>query len=264
MQTTRAYRGSSISRLKTRPSISSGTSACTVVSHTTPKTVRLEPTHARFIAPFLGRERLVAEVAQEIGAPLSTTFRHVTRYCEAGILKVTREQARKGRALKLYRTVADAFFIPNSLRLTSHDAWLGKLEQAAKRGLEHVYGEHLADWGELVFRNEAGIFATSLAKTPGQPVTSLEPDAPAMLTTAHDAIYLAFADAKRLQYDLHALLETYAAKRGAQRYLLRLSLVPLPEDVELILWRQTVLLGQRSLSGQTAHSGVRAKHTRRP
>ena len=56
-----------------------------------------------------------------------------------------------------------------------------------------------------------------------------------MLTTAHDAVYLDFADAKRLQQDLHTLLETYAAKGGAQRYLLRLSLVPLPEDVELIL-----------------------------
>ncbi len=195
----------------------------------------LEPKHARFIAPFLGRERLVAEVAREIGAPLSTTFRHVTRYCEVSILKVTREQARKGRALKCYRTVADAFFVPNSLRVTFHNAWLDKLERATKRGVEHVYGEHLADWGELIFRNEAGIFSTSLARAPGQPVTSLASDAPAMLTTAHDAVYLDFADAKRLQRDLHALLETYAAKGGAQRYLLRLSLVPLPEDVDLIL-----------------------------
>lgn len=197
--------------------------------------ILLDPKHARFIAPFLGRERLIGEVADEVGAPLSTTYRHVARYCAAGILKVTREQRRKGRALKFYRTVADAFFVPNRLRRTLQDVWQDSFERAAKRGLEHVYGEHLADWGELIFRNEAGIFSTSLAEAPGQPVTSLEPDAPAMLTTAHDAVYLDFADAKRLQHDLNALLETYAAKRGAQRYLLRLSLVPLPEDVELIV-----------------------------
>ena len=204
---------------------------------TSPEAARilLEPKHARFLAPFLGQERRVAEVAKEIGAPLSTTFRHVTRYCEVGILEVTRKQTRKGRALKCYRTVADAFFIPNSLRITPYDAWLGKLEQAAKRGLEHAYGEHLADWGELIFRNEAGIFSTSLAKAPGQPVTSMEPGAPAMLTRTHDAIYLDFDDAKTLQRDLHALFETYAAKQGVQRYLLRLSLIPLPEDVELII-----------------------------
>ncbi len=195
----------------------------------------LEPKHARFIAPFLGRERLVAEVAQEIGAPLSTTFRHVTHYCEVGILEITRQQTRKGRALKFYRTVADAFFVPNRLRINPENAWLDEFERTTRRGIEHAYGEHLADWGELIFRNEAGIFTINLAKTPGQPVTSLEPDAPAMLTTAHDAIYLDFADAKRLQRDLHELLETYAAKEGAQRYLLRLGLVPLPEDVELIL-----------------------------
>lgn len=204
---------------------------------TTPEAAQilLEPKHARFIAPFLGRERRVAEVAREVGAPLSTTFRHVTRYCEVGILKVTREQTRKGRALKFYRTVADAFFVPNSLRVTFPDAWLDQFERAAKRGVEHAYGEHLAAWGELIFRNEAGIFSTSLAKAPGQPVTSLAPDAPAMLTTAHDAVYLDFADAKRLQRELRTLLETYAAKGGAQRYLLRLSLVPLPQDVELII-----------------------------
>ncbi len=204
---------------------------------TTPEAARmlLEPKHARFIAPFLGRERLVAEVAREIGAPLSTTFRHVTRYCEVGILEVTREQTRKGRALKCYRTVADAFFIPNRLRMTSQNVWLDEFEQMTRRGIEHVYGEHLPDWGELIFRNEAGIFTTSLAKAPGHPVTALEPDAPATLTTAHDAIYLDFDDAKRLQHDLHTLFEVYAAKSGAQRYLLRLGLVPLPEDVELIL-----------------------------
>ena len=211
-----------------------GSSSLTV---TTPEAARilLEPKHTRFIAPFLGRERLIAEVAEEIGAPLSTTFRHVTRYCEVGILEVVREQTRKGRALKLYRTVADAFFVPNRLRTTFQNAWADEFEQAARRGLEHVYGEHLADWGELIFRNEAGIFSTSLAKAPGQPVTSLGPDAPALLTTTHDAVYLDFDDAKALQRDLHVLLETYAAKGGAQRYLLRLSLVPLPEDVELIL-----------------------------
>lgn len=56
-----------------------------------------------------------------------------------------------------------------------------------------------------------------------------------MVTMAHDAIYLDFADAKALQRALHALLETYAQKEGAQRYLLRLNLVPLPEDVELVV-----------------------------
>ncbi len=48
-------------------------------------------------------------------------------------------------------------------------------------------------------------------------------------------MYLDFADAKRLQRDLRTLLDAYAAKGRAQRYLLRLSLVPLPEDVELIV-----------------------------
>ena len=100
-------------------------------------TLLLEPKHARFLAPFLGRERLVAEVAEEVAAPLSTTYRLVTRYCEAGILRVTREQKRGGRALKFYRTVADAFFVPNRFR-TGPQAWSEAFERAAKRGLEYV------------------------------------------------------------------------------------------------------------------------------
>ena len=108
-------------------------------------------------------------------------------------------------------------------------------EQAARQGIEHVHGEGLGDWGELIFRNDAGVYSTSLARAPGVPVTSDEPDAPAILTAAHDAVYLDFADAKRLQRDLRTLLDAYAAKQGAQCYLLRLSLVPLPEDVELIV-----------------------------
>lgn len=194
----------------------------------------LETKHARFIAPFLGRERLVAEVARDISAPLSTTYRHVTRFLEAGILKVTREQQREGRALKLYRTVADAFFIPNRFR-TEPQAWPDEFEEAARRGLEYVYGERFSDWGELIFRNEDGVYSTSLAKAPGTPVTSLEPDAPAVLTMAHDAVYLDFAEAKNLQRELRALFDAYAARGGAQRYLLKVSLVPLPADVDLIV-----------------------------
>ena len=195
--------------------------------------VLLEPRYARFLAPFLGRERLVAEVAEEVGAPLSTTYRYVTRFCDAGVLRVTREQQRGGRALKFYRTVADAFYIPNRLR-TGPQMWPDEFERAAKRGLEHVYGEQYPDWGELIFRNEDGIFTTSLARAPGVPVTSDEPDAPAVLTTAHDAVYLDFADAKRLQRELRTLFSTYAVKGGAQRYLLKVSFVPLPADVELV------------------------------
>ena len=169
-----------------------------------------------------------------MGAPLSTTCRHARRYCALGILEVTREQVRKGRALKFYWTVADRFFVPNRLRPTPNSAWQATFEKAARRGLEHVYGEQLSTWGELIHRSEAGIFSTSLAQSPEQPLPRLESDAPAYLNAAHDAVYLDFDDAKLLQHELRALLETYAAKAGAQRYLVRLGLTPLPEDVELI------------------------------
>lgn len=69
----------------------------------------------RFLAPFLGHERTLSGVAAELGAPISTVYRRVQRFVALGLAQVTKESARKGRALKHYRCVADAFFVPVQL-----------------------------------------------------------------------------------------------------------------------------------------------------
>jgi hypothetical protein len=58
----------------------------------------------------------------------------------------------------------------------------------------------------------------------------LGPDAPAVFTASHDAVYLDFEDAKQFQRDLDALMGRYKTIGGGQRYLVWLNLVPLPAE----------------------------------
>lgn len=55
-----------------------------------------------------------------------------------------------------------------------------------------------------------------------------------MFTGFHDALYLDYADAKALQGELNAVWQKYLQKKSGQCHLLRLVLVPLPQEVEII------------------------------
>jgi len=59
-------------------------------------------------------------------------------------------------------------------------------------------------------------------------------DHPAVFTCFHDALYLDYADAKALQRELSDVWQKYLAKKGGQCHLLRLVLMPLPQEVEII------------------------------
>ena len=198
--------------------------------------VLLEPDHLRYIAPFVGFERTLSEVARETTSTLSTTYRRVVRYCDLGILEVAREQKRKGRALKLYRAVADVFFVPNRLaggEEHSSERWEAHWEEDFRRGLRHAYAHRLDGWGQRLYRRE-GVFTTSLASGPSQDVDTLADTMPALYNRFHDSLYLDFEGAKAFQRELDALFNTYAQHRGQQRYMVRISLVPVPEDAEKI------------------------------
>ncbi len=66
----------------------------------------------RALVPFLGRERSVSDVADELGLPVDATYYRVRRLVDLGLLERSRTVPRKGRALKLYRATADRFFVP--------------------------------------------------------------------------------------------------------------------------------------------------------
>lgn len=65
-----------------------------------------------YFIPFVAKERTVSEAAREVGCTLEAMLYRVNQFCKAGLLEVTRLKKRAGRSVKLYRSVAEAFFVP--------------------------------------------------------------------------------------------------------------------------------------------------------
>ena len=74
-----------------------------------------DPGGSRFLHPFIGRENTVAAAAQTLGCSLQTMHYRVKQLLAVGLLEVVRVQKRAGRAVKHYRAVSDAFFVPDDL-----------------------------------------------------------------------------------------------------------------------------------------------------
>lgn len=74
-----------------------------------------EPRSKEFFKPFLARERSVKEAADALGCSLNTTLYRVKVMLDAGLLRVVDTRTRGGRAIKVYRSVHDAYFVPFAL-----------------------------------------------------------------------------------------------------------------------------------------------------
>ena len=189
----------------------------------------------RFLAPFLARDRTVAAVALETGEKANTVFVRVRRFLRLGLLRVVSERPRAGRAVKVYRSSADAYFVPKALAGSvegSGERWMDYWDRLFARALSDAFSED--PLGVRIYRDEHGVFSTSVARDPHENVTMLEPQAPALFSMFHDDVRLDFEDAKRFQRELHELVQRYVNAGGAQRYALRLNLVPVSSDAPLI------------------------------
>lgn len=115
---------------------------------------------AEFFYPFLDHEKTVAEAARELGCKLNAMHYRTQTFLEAGLLQVVREEKRAGRPVKVYRSVADAFFIP--FDLTPHadvaEDWVRGAELTV-RELGRAFGaaiEKRGRTGQCVFRDAEG------------------------------------------------------------------------------------------------------------
>ena len=203
-----------------------------IVSDAEAADLLVNPYTLRQLAPFLGRECTVTQAAQETQEKPNTVLSRVRRFVKLDLLKIVREERRAGRAVKVYRSTADIFFIPfeattaESLEalLQERDAYW---ETLLRRGVVRARTEDVGTWGTRVYRDMAGRLQVQTAVTPSQNYTLLDPERPAVLSTWRDSVYLDFEDAKTLQREMFALLKRYHQKAGAQRYIVRLGMAPL-------------------------------------
>ena len=126
-----------------------------------------EPVSKEFFKPFLACERSASEAAavMQIRCSLNTMLYRVKTLLRAGLLEVVREEPRKGRAIKIYRSVHDAYFVP--FTMTPYATLEERLEvQAAPifSGLIRSYAAALKKndrYGHHIFIGEGGGVWTS-------------------------------------------------------------------------------------------------------
>lgn len=202
---------------------------------TDPEQARLltEPASKNFFKPFLACERSAAEAAALLPCGLNTMLYRIKTFLRAGLLKVTHERRRKGRAVKVYRSVHDAYFVP--FRVTPYATLEERLWVQAEpifAGLIHAYEEALRQnerYGHHIFVGENGAVWTSdllpEVNPNGQPIVY-----------ANTTVRLRAEDARTLGRELRALFER-AMRLGAQvgddeaaeTYLYMLTLLPFEE-----------------------------------
>jgi hypothetical protein len=201
------------------------------VEHPQARRILLEPQELHFFEPFLARESTVSDAAAFLNCKANSLLARVRRFIACGLLEVARTVPRAGRAVRVYRSTADLFFVPLSgSSLAEYDSWNQSRLALLKSGMEYSFMQPIQFRGHRVYRDEHGVVSHMLAVSATENNNPLLPNEPAMYFASHDAVYLNFEDAKRLQAELDALLRRYANLGGGQRHLLWLNLVPLPKD----------------------------------
>lgn len=74
-----------------------------------------DPVAVKFLEPFLGRERSASQAAAELGVAIDTLLYRINKFLDAGLLEIDRLEPRAGRPIKIYRTIADGFYVPFAL-----------------------------------------------------------------------------------------------------------------------------------------------------
>jgi DNA-binding transcriptional ArsR family regulator len=111
-----------------------------------------DPLRRRLVLHLARRECSIGELAAATGVDLKRLHYYVTALVELGLVVVARERRRPGRPIKLYRAIADAFFVPE-------EATMGRPEDALARELRDSLARlrdpsregviyHLSDAGE--------------------------------------------------------------------------------------------------------------------
>ncbi len=184
------------------------------VSDPTQARLLTEPKSKAFFKPFLAAERSASEAAAELGCGLSRVLYRIKTLLDAGLLEPTREKKRKGRAIKYYRSVHDAYFVP--FVLTPYATLEERLEaQAAPifADLIRSYADALGRserYGNYLFRTTDGAVATTDA------VPELLPSG-LPVTYSDTVVRLSKEEAVQLAAALRALFEGAVARDAGAR-----------------------------------------------
>lgn len=200
-----------------------------------PEQARLlsDPTAFRYFEPFLARESTVSRAAEVVGCGVDTMLYRVRKFCQAGLLRVSRSEKRAGRPIKHYRSTADAYFVPLSVtpfatveeRLANQ---MRPFNEEVVAGMAHLIRESGRE-GRRIYRGPDGEVWTGSARDVDSPFYLDDPDMPAAFDVSA-RLRLDSESAKSLQHELRSLFERYkeVSVDGKREYLLQIALLPAP------------------------------------
>lgn len=182
-----------------------------------------DPESKKYFAPFLGKPCTVKEAASEVGCALNTMLYRVKVFQKAGLLEVVEVRERPGRAVKVYRSTHDGYFVPFtatpfatlSERITVQGKpWFKQLMKGYARVLQ--MHEHA---GNEIFRQDGQVYTTD------RPPQMLKGTHPVLFQDA--VMTLSPEVAVQTVGKLHEALGTAQTTPDGQRYLLVIGLIPL-------------------------------------
>jgi hypothetical protein len=193
--------------------------------------VLTDPLRLRFLVPFLGRARTVGAVAAELGSHPDTVLYRVRTLTDVGLLRVDREEPRRGRAIKHYRATADGYFVP------FHASPYADLEEDLRANWQVPFHTLVANMaallrsagieGHRVYRVGDAVHVES-APSLDRPLDLAHPDL-RHATVMHRTVRLTPEEAERLQAELNDVLQRYGEGDDDERrrpYLTWGALVP--------------------------------------
>ena len=189
----------------------------------------------RLLAPFVGEKRSVKEASDELGLKLANYYPYVKQFERAGLIEVFEVLPRSGRAVKLYRSVANEFFIPHTVSplLVYYEKGELNLHKTMWQAILQAWlvsTDGVSTWGLRFYKNVEGGFGVMGARSQGQPWDLFSGDDPIILPYWRK-LKLSRDKARAMQLELHNLLERYTAEQdGGDDYLLRIAMAPLPQE----------------------------------
>ena len=190
-----------------------------------------------FFKPFLARECTVSRAAEEVGCNVNTMLYRVKTFVRVGLLEVAHTEKRVGRPIKHYRSVHDAYLVPDGvtpyadleerLKTQIRPFW-----ETLMQSLAHAYRER--GWGgQYLQRTATGVVTTSLAtKSDEDGLTDFWSALSPYDVYSDMALNLTPEEAKALARRLLGVLgdasQNIATKKrkGSRRYVLQVALVP--------------------------------------
>ena len=173
-----------------------------------------DPLRRRLVLRLIGQEQSIAALAAATGMELKRVHYHVTALLDLGLLLVTQERARAGRAVKMYRAAAEAFYVPDVL---------------GHNGPQEALAANLADSLAAVRRRtRSGVVYHLDQGSPRMQAVCTRQATHPVIAERWKVLRLSRAQAERLAEDLTRCLKTYtdSQERGARGYLVHIALAP--------------------------------------